>query len=218
VTNCVQVQPNLGTAKTVNIAPVFQQTPEWCWLAVAQMVLSYYNVPSVNQTSYQCGLVAWFYGPTSVCWTNCGACAVPASSINAIDSIYTFFPPFSCQINNVQNIQLTYSNLNTPLDSSTVISEIDGGSPIETGVNPDPGSSNAPSSHVALIVGYEHGTDGSLMLIVNDPWPYDNFPTMPHPYTMGCGVDDMSGTFEIRYVDFKNALRWKEAIYHFRAQ
>jgi hypothetical protein len=55
----VFLSSSLAAARQLNIAPVLQETPVWCWLASMEMALKHYNVPNLSPGgSYQCGLVA----------------------------------------------------------------------------------------------------------------------------------------------------------------
>src|SRR5205814_7234312 len=80
------------SAETLSISPVMQETPDWCWLAVGQMIFEHFNIPAVNG-DYQCGIVAFWgarptpYGWQGPCMSNCRACPLPAGSFSTIQAM-----------------------------------------------------------------------------------------------------------------------------------
>jgi len=44
--------PTPSAAKTLAIAPIAQQSPVWCWAASAQMVFTYYGLPSLSNGGF----------------------------------------------------------------------------------------------------------------------------------------------------------------------
>lgn len=204
----------------LNITPQFQQTAEWCWVTSSSMVLQYYNIPCVNPAGdYQCGLVGWYFGPTSSCFNNCFSCPVPAKSILDIRNIFTNYPQFAGQMVKGVPINLTYNLSFSPLSVSQVQNSIDNGSPVLTGISPS-GFFTGISQHVTVIVGYEYDSNGNFILIVNDPFPYDlpAFAQMPNPYINAGGVDNQDGSYQIYYSQYIDKLLWHEAIYNFAIQ
>jgi hypothetical protein len=90
----------LGMAedKALDIDPVYQQQTEWCWVTTGQMVLEYLNEPAVNRASYQCGIVALFFGPGTPCFYNCFTCNVPASSTAVLRRMLSGYPAAAAAI------------------------------------------------------------------------------------------------------------------------
>jgi hypothetical protein len=57
------ISPGAGWATKLEIFPVCQQTPVWCWAAVGEMVFRYYDVPTINtRCGYQCGIFSDWAG------------------------------------------------------------------------------------------------------------------------------------------------------------
>lgn len=109
------VFPALVRAEKLAIAPIAQETPVWCWVAVGAMVLNYYDVPNLNPAGdYQCGIIAARFGPNTVCWTNCRACQVPAGAPSEITRMLREYPPFAGRLVNRRVSGLTSSILSAP--------------------------------------------------------------------------------------------------------
>src|SRR4051812_12844522 len=80
-----------GSAQ-LNMAPIAQQTQQWCWAASAEMILRYYQLPNLNPGGdYQCGVVGTYYylvsGPSHPCVANCFLCQGGASTIWEVQRI-----------------------------------------------------------------------------------------------------------------------------------
>ncbi len=68
--------------RTLPIAPVFQQTEVWCWIAIGEMIFEHYGVPNRNPVgNYQCGIIGTILSNTP-CGSNCfdGTCIIPSGS------------------------------------------------------------------------------------------------------------------------------------------
>src|SRR2546421_11035235 len=83
----------------LSISPVAQETPEWCWLAVGQMIFQHFNIRNVNPAGdYQCGIVAFWgavptpYGWQGPCMANCYRCPLPAGSFDTIRAMLSQYP------------------------------------------------------------------------------------------------------------------------------
>jgi hypothetical protein len=185
------------------IAPVAQQEPEWCWLASGQMVFQYFQVPSVNATSYQCGIIAAFYGPNSACFYDCSVCDVGAGSSSNVTMMLEDYSYLATNFTEVLYSQFTPSEL--PFQQ--VQSDINSQTPILAGINA--GSTTvlfAQSQHLVVIVGYEVQS-GQDYLVVNDPFPYAAV-GYPDPY-LGAGAQMLqAGQYLVSYNTFIQSLQW----------
>jgi hypothetical protein len=155
-------------ARQLNIAPVFQETPVWCWLASMEMSLKHYGVPNLNPGGdYQCGLVATLGGQ---CAFDCRRCVFPGSSMQNISTVMNNYPAVAFQVLHKLVTQMSSANMshyfspNTDYDlfvDQFIYDNIDNGHPIIAGISPGsvPGSGlkypPGMSEHVAVIIGVE---------------------------------------------------------------
>lgn len=203
--------------KDLSITPRLQETAEWCWLTVGEMVFEHYNIPAVNATSYQCGIVAAFDGPHSSCWHNCGTCPYPAGSFENIQRMLSVYPQGVAALTGRPTPSITSKRRKTPLSKSALKNELDNDRPVIVGISPS-GFPRMQSEHVALIVGYDED-DGGLTLTVNDPFPYDlpQFAGLGNPYARAKATDNRNGSYSVGYDLFKDAVLWKESIYEIQS-
>ena len=173
--SCAGTSDTIHTgSKQLAIAPVAQQTLEWCWLASAEMVFKHYNVPSVNGISYQCGIMGTLTGPNSVCFYNCSACVFgsgsDANSAAALRQYPSILQQYFFPLTRIPQVSATLSERR--LTMSEVQTEIDAGHPIELGITPS-GPFLGQAAHDVVLTGYS-STDGkNLSITINDPAPYD---------------------------------------------
>lgn len=199
------------SSKTLSINPVMQETPEWCWLAVGQMIFQHYDVPELNR-DYQCGIVAfWGARPTpsgwlGPCMANCRACPLPAGSFSTIEAMLRQYP----RLAGVPPLRFTSSS--SPVSKVTIKDEIDNDRPVLIGLTPS-GARLPVSQHVALIVGYEEDDD-DFDVIVNDPFPYRFYNVDPFVQLGGEMVEP--GQYRIKDQTLRGSLRWRETIYEFQ--
>jgi hypothetical protein len=207
-------------ATILNIPPVQQQSPEWCWLATGEMIFRYYNIPA-NAPDYQCGEARFqgaqqvgaqgqtaFYGP---CWLDCTRCApVSAGSVQGLVNMVVQYP-YGMSVVTGGSFRLRDPQVSlNPMPASAVKSEIDSGRPIIAGISP--GSGMMPPSlaqHAVLIVGYDNA---GAVLIVNDPFPYQAVGMIP-PYIQVGGTQILSGRFAIPYQLMVGPINWNNAVY-----
>ena len=203
----VVIGSQLLAAGDLSISPVQQDTPEWCWLAVGEMVFRYYDIPNLNPAGiYQCGVVGVMVG--GFCAQDCRYCAnLPASSVENIARMITAYPRFARNYLRDQDIkQLTARIAVRPLRAQEIRDEIDAGRPIIAGISPA-GSGAFGPQHAVLIIGYD-GDDDSMNLTVNDPYPYG----FSSPYE-AAGGNGGSGQYTIPYLNFRSRLRWSQSVY-----
>jgi hypothetical protein len=93
--------------------------------------------------------------------------------------------------------------------------EINEGRPIVAGVSPSGFKIDGISQHTALIVGYDDRS-GSLKLIVNDPFPFedDRFLWIGNPYQPNMDMSgDNDGQYEVSFERFRKKIKWIHTIY-----
>lgn len=200
------VVSNSANAERLNIRPVYQQTPVWCWAAVAEMVFRHFRVANLNPAgNFQCGIVGGIGG---ICAANCMACPVPAGQLRNMETVIERYPEFARRMTG-HGPELTAYGSHAELEVDEIIDEIDAGRPVIAGISPSgmryPGGM---AEHVALIIGYE--AEGQ-MLIVNDPFPFDEVGA-PNPYVRAGGRRLQRGQYLIRYSDFVGYLSWENTI------
>ncbi|HYI08067.1 MAG TPA: C39 family peptidase [Thermoanaerobaculia bacterium] len=205
---CVLLFGGSVAASDLGIAPVYQQTPVWCWAAVGEMVFEHYGVANINPYgNFQCGIIALIH---PVCNQNCGNCIVPAGSLSTMNNMLTGYPRFASKATDTST-RITTRTRGNRLSLEDVQAEIDAGRPIVAGISPSGYRGNAVSEHVALIVGYEDSD-----LIVNDPFPFSTNAFTGDPYEAAGGEKIDRGQYRVPYRKFVSQLQWKETIYGIR--
>jgi len=200
-----------ASSEKLSIRPVMQETPQWCWLAVGQMIFEHFNISAVNP-DYQCGIVAfWGARPTpsgwqGPCMTNCYNCPLPAGSFTTIQAMLSQYPRIA------GDQPLAFRSSGSPVGAQSVKDEIDNERPILIGITPS-GARLPVSQHVALLIGYDEDEDG-FFVIVNDPFPYRAFGI--DPFVQAGGTMETPGQYRIRYEALRNRLAWRETIFGFR--
>jgi Peptidase_C39 like family len=101
------------------------------------------------------------------------------------------------------------------LSEEEVKQEINEGRPIVAGVSPSGFKIDGVSQHTALIVGYDDRS-GSLKLIVNDPFPFedDRFLWIGNPYQPNMDMSgDNDGQYEVSFERFRSKIKWMYTMY-----
>ncbi|SJZ76447.1 Peptidase_C39 like family protein [Enhydrobacter aerosaccus] len=200
------VQPT--SAKTLDIDPVAQQTPEWCWAAASQMVLSYYNAPNLNPGgNFQCGVVGAQGG---MCSYNCGMCLGAGGTTQRIAAVIQAYLMAAQMMTGFNDPGLHISTTGV-LSPQEIIDMIDNDAPIIAGISP--GSIPYPpglgfSQHAVVVVGYT-GTANALNVILNDPYPY---PPYAVPYLQAGGQALQPGRYRIPYGLFLSVFHYGNSI------
>lgn len=201
------IASQLLAAKDLAIPPVQQNTSEWCWLAVGEMVFRYYGIPNLNPAGvYQCGVVGVMVG--GPCAVDCRYCAnMPASNVANIKRMLIAYPEVARNyLRNPGIRQLDARIAARPLTASEIRDELDAGRPVIAGISPTGLGTRGPQ-HAVLITGYDRD-GGALELTVNDPYPYGIY----SPY-QAAGGNGGSGRYAISYNRFKSRLSWTESVY-----
>jgi hypothetical protein len=203
---------NPASAKILPISPVAQQTPVWCWAATAEMVFRHFNLPALN-TDYQCGIVAAYGGPQSLCFSNCYNCISP---IGGMAQMHTLINGYGIAANQYGFPSRVLSGrlLFNALTMQQVVTEIDAGRPIIAGISPGGFAYPNFSQHVVLVVGYD--INGALppRVIVNDPFPYSlpPFSGQVNPYLFVGGTSTRPGQYSVTYAAFLSPMNWANTI------
>lgn len=205
-------EPRQGTY-TLSIAPIAQQTEVWCWAAAAEMVFRHYGLPALN-TNYQCGIVAAYFGPNSFCWQNCFACVSAIGPMSQMHVLVNGYGPFVNQF--TPSRVLSSSLVFSPLSFSDTAREIDSARPVLAGISPTGYAYPNISQHIVTIVGYQNTSGGTQVIIINDPFPYDLFPTNPNPYTLAGASRTRPGQYAVPYAAAVSRLQWANTIYQIR--
>jgi hypothetical protein len=204
--------PAQAQQRVLPISPVQQQTPVWCWAAVAEMVLRHLRMPNINPgNNYQCGVVGTLGGQ---CAYDCRLCVTTIGSIGHLAQVLENYPRVvrSVSARAVPDLAMMEDSA---LDPEGIIDEIDAGRPIIAGISPSGQGFHYPagmSEHVALIVGYR--VQGNrLLLYVNDPMPFSLFPF--DPYRAAGASPTRPGQYLIEYGAFRGRLGYKDSLYGF---
>jgi hypothetical protein len=194
-------------ASDLSIPPVQQNTPEWCWLAVGEMVFRHYRIPNLNPAGiYQCGVVGALVG--GPCAADCRYCAnMPASNAVNLKRMITMYPDVARNYLRDRRIPRLGARIAMrALTAAEVRDEIDSDRPVIAGISPT-GSAGASPQHAVLIIGYR-GDGDAMDVTVNDPYPYGSY----SPY-QAAGGNGGAGRYRIPYARFRNRLRWAESLY-----
>jgi hypothetical protein len=195
---------------------VFQQTSEWCWAAVSEMALRYFNEPNLNPFgNYQCGVIG-VAGKIGVlppfCQFDCTSCIVPISSAANLTIVLQRYPL------EVQSAGLGGRSISATaggvLSFQQVESSIVAGHPVVAGVTPIGIPSPLGPAHATLIVGFDTTTSTRQGIYVNDPFPYGLGPLGPYgdPYLLNGARFTGLGQYLIDYSTFLARLSWTEGI------
>jgi hypothetical protein len=205
----------VAQSRVLTIAPIAQQTPVWCWAAVAEMLLRHLGYPGINPAgNYQCGIVGSLGGE---CWYNCGLprCITGIGTLSAFAGVLERYPDVASHVHGRQLPALLLEAAGT-LDPEEIMQEIDARRPIAAGISPGGLGAYLPpgiSEHVVLIVGYRHLGD-RFALVVNDPMPMPNMPF--NPYIRAGGQLVAPGRYEIDYDAFVRRLGYKDSLFGFK--
>jgi hypothetical protein len=202
--------PGANADVDLKIPPVQQATPVWCWLAIGEMVFRTFKVPSINE-HFQCGIV----GAVSIgtardeCARDCRRCNVPGGDATTVMGMLVEYPRRASMLTGTTVPRLFVAHTQA-LSPDEVKRELDAGRPIVAGINPNarPDIFGA-SAHVALIVGYRV-VDGTLWLLVNDPFPFS--PALwPDPYiAVGARLLE-PGRYGVPYRTYTEQMGWVES-------
>lgn len=219
-TNCSVSNQTGGTValhtgnKVLNIAPVSQQTEDWCWLASSEMIFRFYGVPSVNGISYQCGVMGAVAGPASVCFYNCAACPFGAGSTTQAALVLAQYPALVQQyyypFSRIPQISpLTYQR---PLTTTEIEQQIDAGHPVALGITIG-AQAQATPGHEVVLVGYSAVDTSHFDVIINDPFPYDVvYGPALNPFRQLGAVVIQPGQYQLAYSTAVPRLQWTVSI------
>lgn len=196
-------------ATVLNIEPIPQKNSNWCWLAVSAMVLTYYGVPSLDR-DYQCGMVRTWGG---LCFEDCHnpRCNVGGQHAAVIAEHMQIYSRAARQ-HAAKRYEIVADVRFYALTQELLKEEIDAGRPAIVGISP--GARLLPpglSQHAVLLVGYEE-KDGSLLVYVNDPFPYRER-NRSDPYTVYGGTFVRSGRYVVPYDSLVHKLNWRNTIW-----
>ncbi|HEX8392534.1 MAG TPA: C39 family peptidase [Longimicrobium sp.] len=203
-TRDLDVVPAGTRSAVLPIAPVYQQTQVWCWLAVGEMLFRHYGIRNVNPAgNFQCGIIGAISDPSSPCYTNCMACIRPSGSNQGTLAMIANYA------GSVAGRRLEYSEARV-ISPGEIVQNIDARRPIIAGISSGRRIYEADSEHVALIVGYEL-RDGTLHLIVNDPFPYASG---RNPFLRNGGTQPRPYQYRIAYDRFRDGVFWHWSVFN----
>jgi hypothetical protein len=202
----------IADEKTLDIDPVYQDLPEWCWVASGEMVLKYSNEPNVNPAGiYQCGIIGLFFGPMTSCWYNCATCNVPAYSTGVLKRMLSGYPQAAAAaLHRLPAMPIRFREA-AALSFDDLKNEIDNDRPVLSGINPS-GGFRLPytAQHATVIVGYDDEGDDQF-IVVNDPFPYEAFGVRLYQSLGGQELE--RGQYKVNYRAFRNRLGWSLSLY-----
>ena len=202
----------------LDVPPVTQQTPVWCWLAVGEMLFRHLQVPAVNH-NYQCGIIGAMSlsSNQSQCARDCMLCKTPAGDKNRLMGMLVEYPLRAALLAD-SPAQRVFIGPAGALADQDIAAELDAHRPIIIGINPRTRPrSFAGSEHVAMIIGYigyiaRSGMPGAapVELIVNDPFPFSPV-SWPDPYIAAGAQKLQAGQYRISRDVLVEELGWTES-------
>jgi hypothetical protein len=191
----------------LDVDPVLQETPEWCWITAGQMVFTFFGVANLNPAgNFQCGIISL---AAPACDKDCRKCAsVPGGSLDRVHNMLMRYSQVASTRSHT-SAQLTADTYSSPLSMDDVKTEINLQRPIIVGISPNGHPPPHGSEHVALIIGYDDQSD----LIVNDPFPFN---PSRNPYGAAGGKQIARGQYIISRDAFVSRLLWREGVDHIR--
>jgi len=204
-------------ARRLPIPPIAQETPSWCWLASAEMIFRYYNVPQVNGISYQCGIMGALTGPNSVCFYNCTQCPF-SSGGDSVSAQALAAYPYVLQNYFFQFFRVTQISavlLDRRLKMSEIQASIDAGHPVEIGVTVGGAAFSGQAGHDVVLTGYSAASSQDFQIIINDPFPYDvvvGYGPSQNPYRQLSATVLQPGVYQLPYGTAANGLKWSASI------
>ena len=198
-------------SKQLDIRPIAQQTPVWCWAAVSEMVLKHYRFPNLNRAgNYQCGVVGSL---GANCGANCGACVTSIGTTFQMSRVISNYQNLSDHVRRGHRGRHFDVSPAARLSPSEIVDEIDEGDPVIAGISPSGMGAYYPqgmSEHAVLMVGYRNSRRG-FQVLVNDPMPYG---LMGHnPYLTVGAKRARPGQYWIDYRIFVRRFVYKDSIY-----
>jgi hypothetical protein len=213
----VRAQVLHAGSRVLPIQPIAQQTPEWCWLASAEMIFRYYRIPPANGISYQCGIMGAVTGPRSICFTNCAACQFGSGSDANSALVLQQYPQIlqAYFFRSIRVPQLAVQLAGRPLFPAEVEQQIDTGHPVELGVTVG-GPFQGQAGHDVVLVGYAAYPTGVFAVVIDDPYPYDSDPNVGpqrNPYRLiGATPGAFVGQYYVEYNTAIRGLQWSDSI------
>lgn len=200
-------QQHVVAGARLDVNPVLQETPEWCWITAGQMVFTFFGVANINPAgNFQCGIISL---AAPACGKDCRNCAsVPGGSLDRIRNMLLEYSQFATTHSRT-SARITADTYSSPLSMNEVKTEIDSQRPIVVGISPNGHPPPHGSEHVALIIGYDDWNE----LIVNDPFPFN---PSSNPYGAAGGRQVARGQYTISRDAFVLRLLWREGIDHIR--
>jgi hypothetical protein len=194
----------------LGVAPVQQATPVWCWLAVGEMLFRTFDVPAVNG-HYQCGVIGAISlaSNQAQCAKDCRLCTFPAGDPSTLLGMLVEYPRRAALLSGKRAPRLFVSH-DAALSPRALRLELEAGRPVVAGINPQGApAAFAASAHVSLITGFAD-RDGSLWLLVNDPFPFSPT-TWPDPYLKAGARPVRPGQYAVPYETYTRQMGWVES-------
>lgn len=210
----------------LDVPPVYQATPMWCWLTAGEMLFEYYGVlPRGSFGGYsQCQIMQTIYLGSAnyrACAANCNACTMlGGSSSREVQGMIVDFPHRLATLTQ-RRVPRLFAATASAVKSAEVAMELEGGHPLVAAISPSQGANLlpsmgpfAPAQHVVLIVGYIE-VKGRIWYRINDPFPYVA-QRQPIPYVALGGLVHVTPTspgtiaYWITDAALRTGLNWSE--------
>ncbi len=214
-----------AASQILAVPAVFQQTPEYCWLASGEMIFRYYKIPQFPQSStYQCGILQ---AANIACNPKLSAGALGPNPDMTLANEMSEYPMLVRRALGTGVPQLRSGFILRPLSYGEIKTSVRLGHPFIAGISPSAMIASPFPEHAVVVVGYDDTSVQGIPqenIIVNDPFPYGvplwfQFgapPTIvPDPYLLNGAIKIAPGQYEIPYRAFVLALKWGPTILAF---
>lgn len=196
--------PARAEEMVLDIPPFPETGPGQSWAAVAEMIMTYYDVPNTGPKDMQCSIAFFLTGNES--------CARPAgdSEFVAVSRVVKGYPQYALETFGDIPVAMRWEDAKT-ISPDDVWHEIRFERPVLVQIEPARNEGEEKIEKRAILIVGADGMGENMQLIVNDP---KIFTPTENPYLEAGGrIRDNSGQYQISYADFAAFLKWSATLY-----
>lgn len=204
LTGLAAATPARAEEMLLDVAPVPESAPGQSWAAIAEMLMTYYDVPNTGPKDMQCSIAFFLTGNES--------CAKPAadSEFQAVSRVVKGYPQYALESFDELPVAMRWEDAKT-ITPDDVWHEIRFERPILVQIEPARNEGEDKLEKRAVLIVGADGTGADMQLIINDP---KIFAPTENPYVDAGGrIRDNSGQYQISYADFSAFLKWSATLY-----
>lgn len=196
--------PAWAEEQLLDIAPYPEAAPGQSWAAVAEMIMTYYEVPNTGPDDMQCSIAFFLTGNTN--------CRKPEAEteFSAVSRVVKGYSQYAHETFGELPIAMRWEAAKT-IPPEEIEHEIRFERPILVQIEPARNEGETTIEKRAVLIVGTDGTPDNLQLIINDP---KVFGPAENPYLeFGGKIRDFSGQYQIGYADFSTFLKWTATLY-----